>query len=201
MRLVLGLSLCAVAACAMPQRPEPAAGPVQLERSYRTCAGASLLRKATDVSWRPAESMIEEHRGLRKRLGLDFPEEGERVFFHSTATHHTSVQFTVVAARRADGLWHVDEAGEEGPGLLQIPVRPLPHKSYDLSASESRRVDALLENPCLGAAPRFLRDPDIMSGGAFQTLDIVTAKRRLTLSWFGLRTREEERLVRLIAKD
>jgi hypothetical protein len=200
MRPVLGASLCAVAACALPP-PGPAPGPAGFERAYRACPGASVLRKATNVSWAPAESMIEEHRALRKRLGLDFPEKGERIFFFSSGTHHTSVQFTVVAARRTDGLWHVDEAGEEGPGLLRIPVSPMAHRSSDLSAGESRRVDALLADPCLRSAPRFMRDSEIMSGGALQTLDIVTAKRRLTLSWFGLRTREEERLVNLIAKD
>jgi hypothetical protein len=201
MRPVLGVGLCAVAAaCALPP-PEPAPGPAGLERVYRACPGAGMLRKAANVSWAPAESMTEEHRTLRKRLGLDFPEKGDRVFFFSSGTHHTSVQFTVAAARGPDGLWHVDEAGEEGPGLLRIPVSPIPHKSYDLSASESRRVDALLADPCLRAAPRFMRDPEIMSGGALQTLDIVTARGRLTVSWFGLRTREEERLVNLIAKD
>lgn len=171
------------------------------EAVYKSCPGSEALRKAADISWKPAESKATRHRDLRARLNLGFPEGGARILLYSIGSHHTTVEFSVVAVRRTTGLWHVDEAGQESGGLLRIEPQTLPHKKYDLSARDSRRVDALIRERCLLAAPTFLRDPNIVAGGAYQTLEIVTGRQSTVLSWFGLRTPEVEKLIKLVARD
>lgn len=198
----LALLLLLLLGCGEPSRSVATLGPVAAERLYRSCAGSSkVLKKATNVSWRPVKSKIEEHRSLRDRLRLSFPSGSDRILFHSLGSHHTTAQFSVVAVRRGDGIWHADAAGETGPGLLQIPTTATPHKAYDLSREESRRLDGLLKDRCLNAAPTFMRDPNIVSGGALQTLEIETAGDRAVLSWFMIRTPQEEQIINLIAGD
>ena len=177
------------------------APPANAERRFRTCPGSEILAKATDVTWKPQVSKADGHRDLRARLKLDFPDSGDRILLHSIGVHHTAVEFSIVAVRRPDGIWHVDEAGMQSGGLLRLEPEALPHKEYDLSATDSRRVDALIADPCLLAAPTFLRDPNIVAGGALQTLEIATKRRSAVLSWFGLRTPETERLIKLVARD
>jgi hypothetical protein len=189
-----------LAACVAP--PARAASRIaDRERIYKGCAGSEVLRKAADISWKPAESVAARHRDLRARLNLPFADRGDRILLHSFGSHHTTVEFSIVAVRRSNGIWHVDETGEESAGLLETKPKALPHKAYDLSAGDSRRVDALIANPCLLAAPTFLRDPNILAGGARQTLEIITRRRAAVLSWFGLRTREVEELIKLVARD
>ena len=171
------------------------------ERGYRSCPGAEVLRKTVDISWKPAESKAAKHRDLRARLKLSFPDGRDRILVHSFGSHHRTVEFSIVAVRRSNGIWHVDEAGEAFDLLLRLGPQALPHKEYDLSATDSKRVDTLIADPCLLAAPTFLRDPNIVAGGALQTLEIATRRRSAVLSWFGLRTPEEEKLIKLIARD
>lgn len=195
-----GLALAGAAlaqAAAQDRPPEPAGA----RAAFASCPGARrVLRRAADLTWQPQPSQLAEHRALRSRLHLELPEGRARILFYSTGTHHWSVQFSVVATRGDDGVWHADEAGEEGGGLLRVPTTALPHRAYDLSARESRRLDALLRDRCLYAAPTFLAEPDLV-GGAVQTVEIETGRRRAILAWYGMRTPREEELVRLIARD
>lgn len=193
-------ALLLLASCAAPSGgPELRAA--DAERRYRQCAGSEVLAKAADVSWKPVGSEAARHRLLRARLNLDFPDAGDRILLHSFGTHHGTVEFSIVGVRRPSGIWRVSEAGEMSGGLLPLDPKALPHKAYDLSAKDSRQVDAFIADPCLLAAPTFLRDPNIIAGGAQQTLEITTRRRSVVLSWFGLRPPEAEKLIMLVARD
>jgi hypothetical protein len=174
--------------------------PAAAEQVYRACPGGAEIETAADVSWRPTASAVRKHRDLRQRLHLPFPDAGERIFVHSFGSHHGTVEFSVVAVRRPDGIWHVDEAGEEWSALSPTVSHALPHKQYDLSTAQSRRVDAAIADRCLLASPTFLRDPNL-AGGAMQTLEILSKRKHVILGWLGKRTREEEALLQLIARD
>ena len=181
--------------------PKLLAGGVANEQAFRTCPGADQLSSAANVSWQPLASTVAKHRALRERLRLGFPESRERVLYHSFGRHHETVEFSVVATRDVRGTWHVDQAGEQGPGLLSLPATALPRKTHALTTEESRRIDALIGDRCLHFSPTFMRDPNIVSGGATQTLEIERGGRRTVISWFGSRTPQTDQLLKLIVRD
>lgn len=192
---VLLLTGCAAASGA------PGRGGSDAESRYRRCPGSTVLAKLADVSWKPQESRIARHRDLRSRLNLEFPEGAKRILLYSTASHHTTVEFSIVAVRRTSGIWHVDAAGRQARGLLDIEPKDLPRRVHDLSAEDSRRVDGLVADRCLLAGPAFLRDPDIVAGGAAQTLEIIGGRRSAVFGWFGRPTPEAQKLIDLITRD
>lgn len=195
------IALLLLVCCAAPSGGAEPPQTAHAERRYRQCPGSAMLGKAVDISWKARRSVEARHRDLRARLNLDFPEARDRILLHSFGSHHSTVEFSIVGVRRPDGIWDVDEAGQETGGLLPTEPRIFPHKRYRLSAAESRQVDALVADPCLLAAPTYLRDPNIVAGGAEQTLEIVAGRRYVILSWFGMRTPEAEKLIELVARD
>ncbi|HEX4737035.1 MAG TPA: hypothetical protein VH331_05695 [Allosphingosinicella sp.] len=193
--IVLSLLFAAAAGhtARLPTPEEKAA-----ESAFRACPGGETLANTITMSWTPLTGAIVRHRAIRERQHLDFPESGDRILLHSLTMDRATAERSVVASRRADGVWHVDEAGQD---LSRYPVGALPHKAYDLSVEESRHVDALLEDPCLYASPRFIMPKKPSASGAAQRLEIVTSEHQAVLGWFSERTPAEDALVKLIARD
>lgn len=196
MRGLACLALMALTSCATP----PDMGPDHSARIYQSCPGREALGNAVNISWTQRESLVTQHRALRQRLGTSLPEAGKRILLFAAYAHHTRVDHSLVATRQADGIWYVDQVGEEKGGILAIETKALPRKAYALSASESGQVDALLKGRCLYASPTFLRDPNIASGGVVQTLEVEAPRRRAVLAWLGFSTPEVEQLVKLILR-
>ena len=169
------------------------------EREFAQCPGADALSRAANVSWEPQSSRLDRHRALRARLNSAVPEGATRILLWSSGKHHTSVSLSIIAVRDARGEWRTSGVGEEGPGLLPIEPRPMDVLDRNLTPEEGRALDQALEDPCLYASPRFQRNPDIASGGAFQTIEIESPGRRWVASWFGARTPQIEAVVNLIA--
>jgi hypothetical protein len=170
------------------------------ERKYAECPGGAKLSQATNVSWEERPSHLSDHRSLRARLNSAMPEGDTRILFWSSGKHHTSVTFSVVAVRDAQGTWRSSGVGEEGPGLLSIEPHPMQVLDRELTAEQSSALDQALADPCLYASPRFQRDPNIASGGADQTIEIESPSGRWVASWFGARTPQIESIIELIAK-
>ena len=117
----------------------------------------------------------------------------------SSGTHHTSVQYSVIAVRDAAGAWRTNAVGEEGPGLLAIKPQPMQILDRALSSEEGQALDRALADPCLYASPTFQRNSGIVAGGATQTVEVDSPSRKWVASWFGVRTPQEETLVNMIA--
>jgi hypothetical protein len=159
-----------------------------------------MLGKATDVSWKAQPSQLSEHVALRNHLGAAMPVGTARIMLWSQGTHHTSVRYSVVTVRNAEGMWHTNAVGEEGPGLLPIEPHPMQVLDRALTTEQGKALDQALADPCLYASPTFERDPGIVAGGAVQTLEIDLSGRKWIGSWFGMRTQQEEKIVGLIAQ-
>ncbi|MCC2978635.1 hypothetical protein [Sphingomonas sp. IC4-52] len=69
-----------------------------------------------------------------------------------------------------------------------------------LSSEEGRALDQLLADPCLYASPTFQRNPNIVAGGAEQTMEIETPERRWISSWFGRRTPQQAGVINQITR-
>jgi hypothetical protein len=167
---------------------------------FGKCPGADALGKAVDVSWEAQASRLSDHLALRKHLRTAMPVGTVRVMLWSTGMHHTSVQFSVVAVRNAEGEWHTSAVGEEGPGLLPIEHHPMQTLDRALTSEEGLALDKALADPCLYASPTFQRDPSIAAGGATQTIEVDSPSHKWVGSWLGTRTPQEENLINLIAK-
>lgn len=168
------------------------------ERAYTKCPGAKALKQAADVTWEPQDSRLAEHEAFRQRMNAAMPTGETRILFWSYGIHHTSATFSVVAVREADGTWRTSAVGETGPGLLRIDPSATDPLDRTLSVDEGRALDVLLADPCLQASPRFQRNPNIVAGGATQTIEIETEGRRWIASWFGVRVPQTEAIVTAI---
>lgn len=84
--------------------------------------------------------------------------------------------------------------------MLSIEPRPMQVLDRELTPEQGSALDQALADPCLYASPRFQRDPNIVSGGAVQTIEIETPEGRWVASWFGARTSQIESIIELIAK-
>jgi hypothetical protein len=75
----------------------------------------------------------------------------------------------------------------------------LPGIDRDLSGQERRMLETMLEDPCLYLGPTFMDDPQIIVGGAIQTLEIDIPGHHWVGSWHGIRTKQIDDLINLIA--
>jgi hypothetical protein len=178
----------------------PTAEDIAAEHAFRACPGAEALAKTVTMSWKPLTGAIVRHRAIRAEQHLDFPEYGDRILLHAMDLGEGSER-SVVGTRGADGIWHVDEAGQKELALAKPITKALPHKVYDLPVEESRRVDALLEDPCLYASPRFMEDRARPIGGAVERLEILTSGHQAVFGWSAVRSPAEEALVKSIVRD
>jgi hypothetical protein len=194
---MLGLFLGLIAAT-QAATPSPAGDSRQL---YQACPGQDVLQRAADVEWRRTDSLIEAHRSLRAAHHLPLPEGSTRILWYANGGDLATTTFSVVAVRSGEGRWHVDGVGQTQIWIQGAQPTPMPRLKRDLDAEESRRLDALLEDPCLYAGPTFLRDPTIIAGGLFGTLEIETPARRWIGTWIALPTRQENDVLQMIGRQ
>jgi hypothetical protein len=188
--LVIGLIAVAHAA-AIP----PADDRRQL---YQACPGQDVLQRATNVEWGTPQSRIDWHRALRDRLHAPLPEGATRILWYANSSHLVTTSFSVIAVRGADGRWHVDGAGETVPWIDGAQPTPMSRMERDLSPEEGRRLDSLLEDPCLYAGPTSLTDPHGLVGGMAGTLEIEMPARHWIGTWFAVTTPQEDGVLQMI---
>lgn len=196
-RLVAVLAIASLigVADAKPDREQRIA-----QRRFAKCLGAQELKKAVNVTWLAQASKLPDHIKLRERLKVAVPESTHRILFWSSGTHHTRVQFSVIATRTADGTWHTNGVGEESSAMLSIKPETWPAWNRNLTLEAGHALDTLLADPCLYASPRFQRNPNIIAGGAIQTIEIETPERRWIAAWLGTRTPQQDALVNMIGQ-
>lgn len=184
-----------------PAAVKQAAGldPKAAERAYASCPGASELAGATDVSWLRQVSRLPEHRAFRESMKIPLPEGDSRILFWSLGAHHSMVSSSVVAVRDASGKWHTSGIGETTSMLAGVEPNRMTLER-DLSPDEGRVLDQLLADPCLYGSPTFQRDPNIVAGGAEQTMEVETPKGRWISAWFGRRTPQQAAVINQIAR-
>jgi hypothetical protein len=149
--------------------------------AYQACHGHELLARATDVSWTSMSTATEEHRKLREQLHVLMPTSPYRVMWYAQGGDLATTTFSVIATRRDDGVWHTNAVGQSQVWIQGAAPTLLPTIDRDLSAADSRKLDAALRDPCLYAAPTFLNDPAIVAGGLFATLEVEVPGK----SWRG----------------
>lgn len=191
---VLGL----IAILSSAATPAPTAD--DLRRNYQACPGQDVLQRAFEIGWETRPSQIEAHRALRAALHVAMPEGATRILWYAVGGHLATITFSVVAVRRADGSWHVDGAGQSLIWAEGAQPVPLGRMERDLSVEEGRRLDALLEDPCLYAGPAYLAESDLLGGGLTHTLEIEMPARRWIGSWHALSTRQESDVVNMIGE-
>jgi hypothetical protein len=189
--MTLLLALLALAATA----PDAAADPA---KAYRACPGQDVLQKAANVGWRPAASQLQAHRELRTKLKAPLPEGPRRILWFASGGDLATTTFSVVVVREAGGLWHSTAVGQNQIWIKDTPPTVLPPMDRVLTAEDSRRLDALLADPCLYAGPTFLRDPNIVAGGLSSTLEIEAPEHRWIGTWHVLPTKQEADIIALI---
>ncbi|WP_231022579.1 hypothetical protein [Sphingomonas sp. IC-11] len=132
-------------------------------------------------------------------MKVPLPEGGSRILFWSSGAYHSMVSSRVVAVRDWQGKWHTSGFSEATSMLADIePSRMTLERS--LSSEEGRALDQLLADPCLYASPTFQRNPNIVAGGAEQTMEIETPGRRWISSWFGRRTPQQAGVINQITR-
>ncbi|OWK32975.1 hypothetical protein SPMU_13190 [Sphingomonas mucosissima] len=201
---IAAIMLCGCSAAengGSPAAAKRAAGldPKAAERAYANCHGASELAGAIDVSWSTQVSRLSEHRAFRESMKVPLPEGNSRILFWSSGAHHTMVSSSVVAVRDASGKWHTSGIGETTSMLAGVEPNRMTLER-DLSPDEGRVLDQLLGDPCLYASPTFQRNPNIVAGGAEQTMEIETPKQRWISSWFGRLTPQQAGVINQITR-
>jgi hypothetical protein len=167
------------------------------DERYRACPGHELLQHAAGVTWRAGRSLIEAHRRLRATLHAALPEGESRILWYANGGDLATTTFSVVAVRRADGRWHVDGVGQNQIWLPNVPPTLFSPLGRDLSAEESARLDALLEDPCLYGGPTDLADLSFV-GGLSATLEIETPHHRWIGGWLASPTPQERAITDLL---
>jgi hypothetical protein len=189
---VLGL-IAAAAPPAVPAAPD-------LRHDYQACPGQDVLARAANVGWGRTETLIAAHRTLRDALHVLMPEGTTRILWYANGGDLATTTFSVIAVRGAGGRWHIDGVGQTLIWIQGAQPTPLPRFERELSAEESLRLDHLLDDPYLYAGPTFLRDPNIMAGGLFSTLEVETPRRRWIGAWHVLPTRQESEVLEMIGQ-
>ena len=169
----VAVALSSLALAAVSQNAASASVPRALAKQCK-----AELRQFGNVrkeAWKPAFSALAKHAEVRARAGIALPTEATMVLVYMAAGHHTSVRLSYVATLTATGDWHVDFVGEDGPGVLSIPIETRAPRSWFLSAGNSALLSHLLENPCLHAEPPSNYSRTVPARGAVDhVLDIVT---------------------------
>lgn len=175
------------------------AGPATADqKAYQKCIGAGVLPDGDTISWTAAKSALPQHLALRASLKAPMLEGQHRILRYASGGDLSTTTYSLVAVRAADGKWIVDTVGQSRiwiKGAIPTPIAPS-HRT--LSAEDSRKVDAALENPCLYTGPTFQNDPHVV-GGLYNTLEVETPRHRWVGGWHGWRTPEEDAITQLIA--
>lgn len=144
--------------------------------------GAGSLPDRPGETW-SREPVAEAADRLRKRLGLKVPASAPRLVAYRSAVHHSSVQWSVVAWRDADGRWTVERGGEEGGGLLEMERRVWKTETWALPAATGEALDRLLGEPSIFDEPPLGEEPAV--GGLNSSLEIVSPSGRRSICWSG----------------
>lgn len=179
-RLFAPLVSVALAGCAAR---EPAlVYPLEMPRAERIAILRECQPRLADAvlnderSWALGSARIEDHRDLWALFNESVPSGDTRILIYFSAHHHTQSDWSTIATRAEDGVWHVTQRGRESSGMLTIDARLEPPRTWSLSAADSTALTALLDNPCVAAEPRYVADlrqpPNPGSGG--WTLEIQT---------------------------
>src|ERR1700760_878931 len=125
---MFGFLLGALAAQA-PAAAEPLGG---IRHLYQNCPGQDVLERAANVEWGTPSSRIEAHRAFRAQLHVDMPEGAARILWYATGGDLATTTFSVVAVRRADGVWHVNGIGQTVAWIQGAKPTPMPRLDRDL---------------------------------------------------------------------
>jgi hypothetical protein len=164
---------------------------------YRTCPGQDALKDAMKLSWdEKIDSALDLHKKLRAAWNAPIPQGKSRIMVYWSGGDLETTRTSVIAVRKIDGRWLTTQVGDSVIWLPNAKATPLPLNERDLSADESRRLDQLLDDPCLYAGPTVVGRAAV--GAGTSTLEIDTPKHHWRASWYGALTAQEKALVELI---
>ena len=175
-----------------------AQGRIAAKDAYAKCPGQDILQKAANISWDKVQSAIKKHEELRAALNAPLPKSPARILWYGVGGDLETTRQSVVAVRRPDGHWHSSGVGDRViwvEGAKPTILQPL---DRELTLEESKRLDGLLDDPCLYASPTFLRDPNIVAGGMVVTLEVDVPGHHWRGSWHVLPTKQEADVITLI---
>ena len=175
------------------------AGAGSPEAQYQGCPGHEVLAQADEIAWAPGESRLEAHRALRNSLGAQLPDAPVRIMLYSHGSHLVTATFSLVATRNTTGRWHVNAVGQSQAWVEGSQPWRWADIDRDLSDAEAQALQAVLDDRCLYLGPTFMHDRNVVAGGAVQTLEIDVPGHHWIGAWLGLRTRQTQRLVEIVA--
>ena len=168
--------------------------------AYAACPGHDSLKKADDVRWSRGETALARHIELRRTLGAVPPGPAPRVLLWAEGGDLETTTFSIVATRRADGIWTTDGVGQSrswAPGASPEVTEKF-HR--ELTSEQGRSLDRAIAEPCLLNGPTNLNDGNIVAGGLYETLEIDLRHRHWIGSWHGLITPQQNAVFDLIGK-
>lgn len=168
------------------------------EKAFARCAESSRLDSAADVKWEPAKTALQDHEIFRRSLGLTVPDGRPRILWYGNGGDLETTTISVIVVRKPDGIWHIDGVGQSQIWIKDAKPSRLPNIDRDLSAADSRKLDAMIADPCLTKGPTFQRDPNIAAGGMINTLEVETAGGHWIGGWWGAPTAQEKAVIDLI---
>ena len=182
LRLATPLAATVLAGC-ITTGAAPVA-PTELSRAERISILQGCQPRLSDAvlnddrSWTLGADQGENHDALWAAFDERPPEAPARIRIYMSAVHHTRTEWSTVATRGDDGVWHVAVRGRTSSGLLSIDPRLEPPQSWALSAIRSAALTSLVDDPCVAAEPSYVADlrlpPNPGSGG--WTLEIQTPR-------------------------
>ena len=161
------------------------------------CPAGNVPTDAVTVDWHQrVDSALAQHEELRRAWNAGIPEGASRVLMYYKGGDLATTRVSLIAVRKADGIWHTNEIGDSVIWVAGAKPQPIPTTDRDLSAADSKRVDQLLDDPCLNAGPAFLGRPAVGVGPT--TLEVETPARHWRAAWAGTFSPQEEEIVKLL---
>lgn len=128
----------------------------------------------------------ERHRVLRSAVGGTLETAPTMVLLHLVSSHHSTTELSYVAVRRKDGAWTMTKAEQTSSGLLAITPESFAVNPIILAATDGKKLDALIANPCLYAEPQNPKMTNLPAVEEWHTaLVVVTPSRTHIGRYFG----------------
>lgn len=110
-------------------------------------APVPCLPVASDQS-KVAPSAIKDHHSLREALGEPMPQAPTMVMVYGKGGHLETREYSIIAARAADGSWRGTAVGRSQIWVEGAPFSALPRVEWRLDATAGQQLDKALLSYC-----------------------------------------------------
>ncbi|WP_336963748.1 hypothetical protein [Sphingobium aquiterrae] len=111
----------------------------------RVAEGPPLCVPVASDQLKPTTSDIEEHRALRRVLGEPMPDASMMVMLHGKGGHLSTQEYSIIAARNMDGLWHGTAVGRSQISVKNAPYTPMKRAEWVLDKVTAEKLDRAMD--------------------------------------------------------